>query len=77
MLSKKEVLEWLESVEDENGVAIDETGLNIVEVDEDGEETGNYLELGLTPAEEHLLNPDEDEEDEEEEEDFEGFQTED
>ena len=57
MISKKEPQDWLDTVEDDGFVAIDDGGLQLVELDADREETGAYLEVGGTPEED-----DEDEE---------------
>lgn len=74
MMTKKEVLEWLETLDDDSGVAIDEGGLCLVEIDENGEETESYIEVGGIPDEEDMLDPDEEEDDIEE--NYDGFQTE-
>lgn len=65
MMSKQEVLAWVNTVGDDCGIAIDEGGLSLVEIGSDGDETGAYLEVGMTPQEEDDLNGDgEDSEDE-------------
>jgi hypothetical protein len=65
MMSKQEVLDWINTLDDDSGIAIDEGGLSLVEIDGDGNETDAYLEVGMTPEEEDGLNGDgEDSEDE-------------
>lgn len=59
MMTKKEIQEWLDTLDDDATVAIDEGGLCLVEVEE-GEETGSYFEVGGIPEEE-FLDEDEDE----------------
>jgi hypothetical protein len=66
MMDKAEVQRWLDTIPDGSSIAIDEGGLSIVEIDASGEQTDAYLEVGMTPAEEDMLNPDEDAEDEDE-----------
>jgi len=61
MMEKKEIQEFLDSLPDDSKVAIGEDGLSLVEIDRHGEETDNFLEVGLTPNEEMLINDDEDE----------------
>tara|TARA_B100000929_G_scaffold33562_5_gene24325 strand:- start:848 stop:1018 length:171 start_codon:yes stop_codon:yes gene_type:complete len=54
MMSKKEIERWLSTLPDDADVAIDEGGLCLVEVNDDGSEGDAYLEVGMTPAEEEL-----------------------
>lgn len=61
MIEKKEIQEFLDSLPDDSKVAIGDDGLSLVEVDRNGEETDNFLEIGLTPHEEMLINDEEDE----------------
>ena len=63
-MSKKDVLNWIETLSDDSSIAIDEGGLSLVEVNAKGEETEAYLEIGMTPREENMLNPEYDEEEE-------------
>lgn len=64
MMSKKDVLDWIQTLNDDSSIAIDEGGLSLVEVNAEGEETEAYLEIGMTPREEYTLNPEDDEEEE-------------
>lgn len=57
MMDKAEVQRWLDTIPDGSSIAIDEGGLSIVEVDASGEQTDAYLEIGMTPSEEDMLNP--------------------
>lgn len=57
MMGKKEIQAWLDTLPDDSSVAIDEGGLSLVEIDGEGMETEAYLEIGMTPREEDLLNP--------------------
>lgn len=61
MMSANQLREWLNGIEDNADVAVDDGGLCIVELDEHGEQTGNYIELGGIP-----LPKDSEEEDDEE-----------
>lgn len=45
----KEVKRWLATLDERNGVAVDDGGLCLVELTPDGEETGAYCEIGGTP----------------------------
>ena len=56
MMEKKEIEIWLATLPDNANVAIDEGGLALVEVGDDGIETDAYLEVGLTPREEDLAD---------------------
>lgn len=49
MMQRCEVLAWLEALDDDALIAIDEGGLTLVEVDEDGAEVGNWCEVGGIP----------------------------
>ena len=44
--TKQELLEWVESLNEESTVAIDDGGLTLVEIDDRGLETGAYFEIG-------------------------------
>lgn len=49
----REVVKWLQAVIKDNPkavVAVDDGGLTLVELDDKGEETGTYLELGGVPG---------------------------
>ena len=48
MMSKSEIIEWLNALDGEPGVAVNDGGLTLVEI-VDGQETGNYLEVGGIP----------------------------
>jgi hypothetical protein len=50
MTSVEEVKEWLELLDDTNGVAIDDGGLRIVELDQNEKETGKFIEIGGIPG---------------------------
>ena len=63
MMTKQEVLEWIETIADDSYIAIDEGGLSLVEVNADHKQTESYLEVGMTPDEEDMLDGDDDEED--------------
>lgn len=49
MMGKKEIERWLSTLPDDANVAIDEGGLNLVEVDDDGNEGEAYIEVGGIP----------------------------
>lgn len=51
MMSKKEFRDWVATLDEEGFVAIDDDCMSIVELDDDGETTGAYLEIGGTPVE--------------------------
>lgn len=55
-MDKKEIERWLSTLPDDANVAIDEGGLSLVEVNADGSEGEVYLEVGMTPAEDKMLN---------------------
>ena len=48
MLTKQELLAWVETIPDESSIAICSGGLNLVEVDSNGV-TSSYLEVGGVP----------------------------
>ena len=50
MLSKTEVQHWLATLEEGSGVAVDDGGLTLVEIDKDGKQTEAYLDLGGIPS---------------------------
>lgn len=47
----KEVKEWLNTLSPGSSLAVDDGGLALVELDEEGTLTGSYLEVGGTPQE--------------------------
>jgi hypothetical protein len=49
MMAVAEVREWLETLAGDSGVAVDEGGLMLVEVNAQGEQIDNYLEVGSVP----------------------------
>lgn len=49
MISTRELKDWCSAFGAESFVAIDDGGLRIVELDAEGKETGNYIELGGVP----------------------------
>lgn len=51
MIKAAELKRWLESLSEDADVAIDDGGLAIVELDERGNDTGAYLEIGGIPDE--------------------------
>ena len=57
MMTKKEVEVWLSTLPDDANVAIGEDGLSLVCVDDNFNESDEYLEVGMTPYEQDLLNP--------------------
>lgn len=69
MMSKQEVLDWINTLDDDSGIAIDEGGLSLVEIDGDGNETDAYLEVGMTPEEEDELNGNGDDSEDEDQDD--------
>ncbi len=69
MMSKQEVLDWINTLDDDSGIAIDEGGLSLVEIDGDGNETDAYLEVGMTPEEEDELDGNGDDSEDEEQDD--------
>jgi hypothetical protein len=46
MISIKELRRWLNTLDQNRSVAIDDGGLNLVEVNENDEETDEYIEVG-------------------------------
>ena len=52
MISKSEILEWIQNIEAEQ-VAIDDGGISLIGLSDDGP-TGEYIEVGMTPEEEEL-----------------------
>lgn len=51
MISKAEAKRWIDTIPDDSGIAIDEGGLCLVEIDAHGVETGACLEVGGIPEE--------------------------
>lgn len=52
MLSVLRAQDWLASLDPNGDPAVDDGGLNLVELDQHGQPTGAYLELGGIPVEE-------------------------
>lgn len=69
MMSKQEVLDWINTLDDDSGIAIDQGGLSLVEIDGDGNETDAYLEVGMTPKEEDELDGNGDDSEDEDQDD--------
>ena len=57
MMAINDVRLWLSELADDSSVAIDDGGLNLVEIGNDGKETGYYLEVGGTPKASGVLMP--------------------
>ncbi len=51
MMSKAEIQEWLNGLNPNSSVGIDEGGLTLVEIGPEGKSTGVYLEIGGIPSE--------------------------
>ena len=51
MIEKSELQAWLDTLSEDADVAIDDGGLTIVEIGDDGEPTEAYLEIGGIPLE--------------------------
>jgi hypothetical protein len=51
MMDIAEVKRWIATLADGGNLAIDDGGLCLVELTAEGEETGAYIEIGGTPAE--------------------------
>jgi hypothetical protein len=49
-MTPAEIKRWLDTLEPESDVCIDEGGLCLIELDDEGEETGSYLEIGGHPC---------------------------
>lgn len=54
MIAVKELREWLKDAPDSHGLAVEECGLILILIDERGEPTGHYLEVGGEPDGEQL-----------------------
>lgn len=54
MMAIDELRAWLNNLGPDCGVAIDEGGICLVEVDANGNETGYYIEVGGVPLPEDL-----------------------
>jgi hypothetical protein len=52
MMLQKEVMKWLKTIPEDSGIAIDDGGLALVELDADNDETDNYIEIGGIPQDE-------------------------
>ena len=50
MMTARNVKAWLETLAPDRNVAMDEGGLQLVELDSRGQPTGAYLEIGGIPA---------------------------
>ena len=50
MTPVEELKRWIETLDPQNEIAVDDGGLTIVELTPDGVETGAYFEIGGTPA---------------------------
>lgn len=51
MISAKMLREFANSLPEDANVAVDDGGLQIVEIDSEGQETGSYIEVGGIPLE--------------------------
>ena len=51
MMDIAEVKRWIATLADGGNLAIEDGGLCLVELTAEGEETGAYIEIGGTPAE--------------------------
>ena len=49
MMSREEVIRWLESLEYGSSVGISEDGISLAEIDAEGNITDAYLEVGGIP----------------------------
>lgn len=49
MISVKEFADWVATLHPENGIAIDDGGLTVVEIDENNQLTGARFEIGGVP----------------------------
>lgn len=49
MISRYYLQEWLAGLEPSANIAIDDGGVTLVSLDEDGKEMGSYLEVGGIP----------------------------
>lgn len=54
MIATKELIRWAQTLDPDSGVAIDDGGLTLVELDADNAESGAYLEVGGIPLDEDL-----------------------
>ncbi len=52
MIGRKELLDWVKAVDPNSSIAVDDGGLALVEIDTDGKQTGNYIEVGGIPDDE-------------------------
>ena len=48
-MTVKEIQAWIETLDPNNQIVVDEGGLTIVELTPDGTETGAYAEIGGIP----------------------------
>lgn len=49
MMIASEIKRWLQTISDDNSIAIDDGGLTLLELDVDGKETGANLAVGGIP----------------------------
>jgi hypothetical protein len=52
MTEARELIEWLQTLDPESDVAIDDGGLTLVQLDVNNETTGAYFEIGGIPLDE-------------------------
>lgn len=52
MISSRELLEWAKTLDPFGCVAIDDGGLSLVELDQEGDVSDAYIEVGGIPEEE-------------------------
>jgi len=50
MIDSNDLRRWVHTLGPGSGVAVDDGGLTLVEIGPDNQPTGNYLEIGGTPA---------------------------
>lgn len=55
-MDKQQVLDWIDTLPEGSGIAIDKGGLALVEVDAHRRITDAYLEIGMTPDEEDEID---------------------
>jgi hypothetical protein len=52
MIAQPELLRWLKTIPSTSAVAVDDGGLNLVEIDKNGKQTDAYWEVGGIPTDE-------------------------
>lgn len=57
MINVWDFRQWVATLDNHNNVAVDDGGLNIVELDREGKETGAYYEVGGIPLKEEVSTP--------------------